>query len=418
MRRAVILAPYWVSEKYVGNKRLNYFLEWLVEAGYEVVLVSSCANNLITKDIVTEEICVKDPFKIYSRDDRKRKKSKLRSIIFFVVKKLVYKILVPDPLILWSYRVVNCELVRSKVQGASLVLSSSPPESVHCAAIRLGRMYKVPVYVDMRDGWLDEPLKKPLKGAGFQRWREGRIEKKILLSSRNIFVTSDGWKKVLAERIPEVGEKIVTLLTPARERQKHNLAERDVGLDTGRNLKLCYAGRFTGSSSSRKASLLFDRLYNGLKSSGAYGEIDIIGDLEACDIREIKDFAERYSKSGWNIRLLNSVLPGSLSGILEDMDGFLMLSTSRYAIPSKFGTYLSVGRPILVFTYGDSEIWDLYNNIRGVYTVDIDAEGTMENINSISEFVEGCKQKLCPCCLPEEFTEEHAKKTFFRQLTG
>ena len=117
----------------------------------------------------------------------------------------------PDPAILWSRAMARHPEVLKYGAGARFVLSSSPPESAHVGTALLARRLRAELVVDMRDGWLDEPLKEVLERSALQRWREGRLEKRVLERADRIFVTSETWKTMLAARLPFTRHKTTVL---------------------------------------------------------------------------------------------------------------------------------------------------------------------------------------------------------------
>ena len=200
MKKVVIVAPFWRQSNHIGNLRVDRFRRWFREAGYDVVIVRAGSTECLKKEAWGTELTIRDPLGYY-RDPSPdgappppRRPSRLRQF-------LVPRLFNPDPGIVWAWFACRHPKVLEYAADADCIISSSPPESAHVAASRLARKLKVPHVVDLRDGWLDEPLKLLLRTSMIRRWLEGRYETSVLKHAAAVFVSSDVWKELLCERV-------------------------------------------------------------------------------------------------------------------------------------------------------------------------------------------------------------------------
>jgi len=111
---------------------------------------------------------------------------------------LVYWLFNPDPTVVWARARPSTPLYCGHGRHR-LILSSSPPESAHVGAWLLSQYRTgVPHIVDMRDGWLDEPLKPLLRSSDAAPLVRGRMELVSCAMPKLSNVTSDVCKSCCA----------------------------------------------------------------------------------------------------------------------------------------------------------------------------------------------------------------------------
>ncbi len=358
MKKVVIVAPFWRQSGHVGNTRVDRFVRWLSAEDFTVVLVRAGSESQQRVVSWGTEITVKDPLGIYRDSDKSespapptRKPNKLR-------RWAARWLLSPDPGVLWARLVSKDRGVLEQAAGASLVLSSSPPESGHVAAAALAGTLSASLIVDMRDGWLDEPLKPLLRTSRLQRWRESRLERSVLRRADKILVTSAVWKSMLERRLPFTSGKTIVLTNayPVDDLSGLELPMED---PADRPITLFHAGRFTGSSLSRTVGHLLAPLQLGVTGQGAKGIVTLLGSLEPRDRTDIEHWQNRYSPAGWKIETREAVPRAEMLKLLGQADGLLLLSASQAAIPSKLFEYIPLGKPIFAATPTASAVWQI-----------------------------------------------------------
>lgn len=412
--KIMIIAPFWGNTSHVGVYRVDRFVRWLSGVGIEIILVRAGAKDCIIKTEWGTEIMVRDPLRLYHGVSgnnlelaSSRKPNKLR-------RKLSYILFNPDPTVVWAKRAArNAEVIKHS-QDVRWMLSSSPPESTHVASYLLARRFNIELIIDMRDGWLDEPLKPLLKKSCVRRWLEGRMEKRILNFAGRIFVTSEVWKELLQNRMPSVAERI-TVLTNA---YPDNLS-LSAKLDSERSsdhLTLLHTGRFTGSRLSQRISHLLSPLFEGIKISPIAGKIVLLGQLTGKDMVEAYAWQERFSSFNWEIEIRKAVTRAKMFRIMDEADGLLMLSASNAAVPSKFFEYIPTGKPILAATLRDSAVWEMSEDIPQVVAVAYENSDKMSMSKRISIFLSLCRQKKIKIKIPEEYSEVYLSNIFLKNI--
>jgi hypothetical protein len=205
--------------------------------------------------------------------------------------------------------------------------------------------------MDMRDGWLVEPLKPLLRSSALHRFRERRLEKWCLSVASIITVTSNNWKTMLADRYPPFSTKMHVLTNAAPDPVDAEHTSQPIP-------ELVYAGRLFSSRPERQTPDL-----NKILARLPNHRFTIIGHLIPEEHQQIKQF-------GWgHIPFIprESMLPR-----LSEASGLVFLSTSHGSIPAKWYDYLATGRPILGICTPESAAWEAMSGINHAFAVDPD----------------------------------------------
>lgn len=342
--RAILFIPFFRMAGHVGNNRVHRFRRWLAEDGYDLVVVCAGVKEAMHTHDWGQEIVVPDRLGLHpeaapgqARAVSPRKPNKLR-------RALAYWLFNPDPAVVWAKAAARHPKVIAAMQGAQFILSSSPPDSAHVGAWMLSQKTGVPHIMDMRDGWLDEPLKPLLHTSALRRWQEGRLESRIAHHAKAIQVTSDVWKTLFDARYPQLTHKVHVLtngypvqMPPVASRPEKGTEDEKV---------LIHAGRFTGSHLSRTPDLLMEPLLKNLALSPGNGVIRCYGDLSSDEVARIQAYQPRLQGMGWRVEFPGAVPRAQMLEALQQADGLLLLSASHAALPSKMFEYLATGLPI------------------------------------------------------------------------
>lgn len=407
-KKAVIFAPFWRQAGHVGNNRVDRFVRWLFEAGYFVVIIRAGGADGERPEPWGEEITIRDPLGFYrdvglnGKQPVARKPNKLR-------RSLSYWFFNPDPTVVWARLAAKHPMVIQASKGASFVLSSSPPESSHFGAWKLSQCLKIPHLVDMRDGWLDEPLKPLLRSSALRRWQEGRMEARILRDATVIQVTSDVWQELLCQRLPELSAKVKVLTNGYPQHVPEKIkAEGPVVKDS---LLLIHAGRFLGSRLTQRPELLLQPLLEAVSKQSCTGVIQLLGNLSSEELVLIDRFKVPFAEHGWTIDCPGSLQRQELLQRLPQADGLLLLSASYAAIPSKLFEYIPTGKPIFVVTEKNSATWRICEELPQATLLDIFVEK-----NSYPATQQPFYLKSQYTILPE-FHESYLRQQFVRLLS-
>jgi hypothetical protein len=303
-------------------------------------------------------------------------------------------------------------LVKNELGNCGIIISSSPPHSSHLAAYNLSKNYNIPYIIDLRDGWMDEPLKPILTKSRIRNWLESSIEKKIISKAYRIFVTSNEWKILLKSRLKETEKKTCLLTNAYPVIQQQEGSEKNE--KKSKNLKLIYAGRFTGSSYLRTINMLLEPIYFALLNSDKSVQIEILGDLKRKDKYHFKSWLMKFEEISSSITVHARVERNEMLRKISDADGLLLLSISHSALPSKLYEYIYTKKPILAVTLKNSAVWNLADRLPQMFLYDCNTK--VKDYTAIINFFEACETGNYKYRIPKEFSEEYLGNIFLEEL--
>jgi|SRR6185437_1692299 len=407
-KKIVLFAPFWRQESHVGNYRVDRFVRWLADEGYSVIIIRAGSSDGDCQQTWGREITVQDPLGLH-RDTSPGSATYVPPRKYKTLRKLRGAVagwlLNPDPDVVWARVAAMRPPVVQATQGAAFILSSSPPESAHLGAWLLSRRTGVPHIVDMRDGWLDEPLKPVLRTSTLRRWREGRMEARILRHAKGILVTSEIWKKLLCDRCPAFAPKAhvltngypqyTTTPNPKPPKKPHE------------ELVLVHAGRFMQSRSTQLPDLLLEPLFHNLARMPSCGVVQLIGPLSIDEILMIEPFKSRFAAIGWRIECPGSLPRFEVLALLPKADGLLLLSASHAALPSKLFEYIPTGKPLFVVTHRNSAVWNICSLLLQATLIDIGTGSVNPGLDNQTLFFAKPEFRI-----PPEYFEHSLAQTF------
>lgn len=364
-QKALFVNPFAFADQHHGARRMRRFAEWLTSDGW---LVSTVTSRAARDPIAIEHQEVADPLGLWplplthtSVHNASLKASRIRG-------RGLGRHLVPDSSIGWALATLASRGVHRLAHNADVIVSTSPPESTHVAASLLARRHGKAHIVDMRDGWLDEPLKAELTRPGVRRLLEGRLERWVLNFAKRILVTSPEWKVALADRYPHLEERIrvVRNTVPPLPRFETSSVER-VGP------RWVYAGRFGESRISQNASQLLPILAAEARAAREPIEFRFVGALHQMETTLLDTFARAIHATRCSVVCTGHLTHADAMDEICAADALLLLCCSVHALPSKLFEYVATGRPILAVCRPNTATWNACGKISSAMCVDPDA---------------------------------------------
>ena len=389
---------------------MERFIRWLNNDGCEVILLRAGGVDKVTNQTWGTEIAVRDPLGLHpeEQDVAAPHTDKEYSPLVTLAASLLFN---PDPGILWARRAARHPLVLEHGQNADFVLSTSPPESAHLCAATLAKKLRTKLMVDMRDGWMDEPLKPSLMTSRLQRFREGRLEKKVLSQADSIFVTSVVWQELLVERLPCCTGKTVVLTNcyPADFTNPSVSSNKTP-------LTILYAGKLSLSRSTQKASLLLAPLLSGINLVEQKGSIEFMGKMAQEDLEEIAVWTPRFAEAGWRIVVSPAVPMQQAREKIAQASGLLLLCEAHAALPAKLFEYLAARKPIMSVGPPCSALERTVVDIPQFFHIDSSAQAESLDNEKVKSFLDECVMGSVDYLLPEAYSEDYVAKEFLTHV--
>jgi len=412
----LILAPFFNSPGHVGNYRINRFIKWFEEFGYKIVVISSGDKG---ETHYGWGVNYREKSTILSLLDwwlRLGKKFYPVKVVYIIAKTLLKIILIPDEEVLWVRKVASSKNVKKLAKSALFIMGSSPLESVHVASLKLHNATNTPYIVDLRDGWLDEPLKygfilkiKPRTSL------EQKLERTVYQKAYKIIANSMGWRRMLLQRYPQHSGKTF-VLTNAYPRELLEFIENAKGktgasAKSGSGITLLYSGRLRSSSNERKVQLLLEpfKLIPGKRFV-----VRIVGEILKTEKEEIKRIK---STVPFEIICEDFMPREKLYELMLEVDGLILLNISQSAIPTKLFEYILVKKPVLAISTPNSSVTAITHGLPQFFHYELggDLRKNQENINA---FLKACETKEYDAAVPDDFYEDKLKAAFFSEISN
>jgi glycosyltransferase involved in cell wall biosynthesis len=243
----------------------------------------------------------------------------------------------PDNEIGWAGQAVRA--IMASGLRPDWVLTTSPPESAHAAGERLKRALGVRWALEMRDSWIEEPLRPELAAPGFRRKVEQGIAARWLAAADARIAVSDA----LAAEMQRLAPRAASLLSvighfadppPAPFRFE------------GEGPHLLHSGSFSLSHAERKVGALL-AAFGTLRSAYPTARLHLAGRLTALERAEI--FMSPHADS----ITLHGELPYTDARALQaGADALILYQQGIDALPGKLAEYLECTAPILTLGEG------------------------------------------------------------------
>ncbi len=411
--KVTLIAPFWGQTGHVGNHRIERIARWLSSANLEVILLRAGSTDRLENFACGTIVTLRDPLNLYpessinySTRSAGRNPSNLR-------RQIAFWLFNPDPSIIWVRRACRHPLVLQTSRGSAFFMASSPPESGHVLAWALAKRFGGACCVDMRDGWVDEPLKQYLLKPGLRRWREMQLEKKVLQAAQHIFVTSSVWKKLLEDRLPFTRGKtaVITNTYPDDTPQKPDGLGIPVPPD---RLRLIYAGQFAKSRPTQVPAMLWEPLLQGIKLFQPTGQVIVFGSIPPDEMAQMENWQYQFRQSGWELCFEPPMPRQSLLEQMVRAHGLLLLSATCAPIPSKIFDYIVTRRSILCVTPRGSAVWEMGSRIQQIFLAD--PEDPLQSQTASRNFLESCYRQERYFDVPDEFADRTVKRSFLNEL--
>ncbi len=242
----------------------------------------------------------------------------------------------PDPDIRWTRRAVDAALAKLPFKP-DWVITTSPPESIHYAGVRLKQAFGCYWYADARDHWLVRPFRKQRN-----HWLRNRIERLIavhMLGKADLVSAVN--EAIACEMHNYVAEKNKVFVLPHFSIEDHSqkqVFEPD-------KLNLVYTGSFSLSDPDCRIEDTLEVFETAAEANQAL-HLHIAGRLSMNEEAQV-----RASSCASQITL-HGVVALQTSFAMQRAAHALILAASAYpqTPPGKAAEYESTGKPIIAIT--------------------------------------------------------------------
>lgn len=335
----LLVAFHYAPEISPGVRRSLIMEEFLVRKGCRVTLLthqnvtSGCHGSTILRVPLPGYLAPAT-----SRDPQTgpRRKSLLRKWVRRWV-------LIPDVFVGWCFRAARRAIRECTATRFDLVITSSPPESVHWIGWQLKRRCRCRWLADFRDGWTFEPH-RPEASLPVRRWVESRLERAVVEGADWVAVNARPVAEYLLRRQPREDGRIHVLPTGFAA---NTFEPKGQDAET---FRLVYTGRFTLSRPTSGPTPFLEGLRQALETDREF----------AAQFRLVlMGYFTESERALWSAPPLSAVVQEFDTSPYEEAmrlaagATMLLLLSPRglqSVIPRKLFDYLAARRPIFALT--------------------------------------------------------------------
>jgi glycosyltransferase involved in cell wall biosynthesis len=392
MKKALIITYHFPPEGGAGVQRVVKFVKYLPEFGYEPFVLTTKQKAKLNDFSLIKEIEGNYVYRIPNLGDR----------IPYDLKNIFSSYLQPDKKILWKYTATKKAVDIVKKDSIDLIMSTSPPHSVHLIAKEIAEKCQLPWVADFRDEWTTDNLtcrKYFVKNEG--------LEKEIITSADYITTVRHSAKKHFQTFNDRV-RVIYNGFDPNDFTNLNGIYTKDTF--TNNKFNILYTGSFTPRSSPIK---LFDKLEEIISDDEGVRRdfnLTVIGDKKS-NMRRLKN----YPKLLEHVNIIGYRQHDYCLKLMGEADVLLLLATNEKGmdvLPGKLFEYFYSQKPIFAVESYESELDVLLKEYGNYYLAREEEENLIKE--TFYQVYNDWKQRKLSDSQNNSFIEEFDRK----YLTG
>lgn len=357
MPKVLIVTYYWPPAGGPGVQRVLNFAKYLPELGWEPIILTVKNGNFpaidesliddIPPGIKVYKTSILEPFELYKKFSGIKKEDKIPVAVLAgenltgkqkVMHWIRSNMFIPDAKIGWfGYGVkTGLEIIRN-VQP-DLIMSSSPPPTVHLIAGKLAKQSGLPWLADFRDPWTGIHYYRKLNRNKYAAKKDENLERSVLTHADVVLSASTAFANLL--KLPEGKTAEVITNGFAGELVKNIEKSKTDKFD------ILYIGGLTTNRFYKQFFESFTKLLESNEQFEKLARIRIAGSINQEILNEISEIIPKE-----NLDYLGYLPHHEAEELMHKsaLNLLLMEKTSNYAghIPGKIFEYLAAGKPIL-----------------------------------------------------------------------
>lgn len=412
-RRLLVLCYFYPPLAGGGVHRVLGFTRYLPEHGWDCTVVCASAEDYWVTDPTleartsggTEVLRVRGGSALSALLRWRRGRPGERSgRLFSGLRRLSDWWLLPDSYIGWARRARRVAAARLARGGIDAILSSSPPDSVHLAALALRRGAAIPWVADFRDPWIGLTFRDP--PTAWHRARQAALERAVLEGCDLALTASRTHAGAIGARSGGRPRRVLHL--PNGFEPGIAVAVRDPGAsgDPGGRFSVIY----TGTMSQMPDTEVFLEALHEVLSRRPEARRRLRATLAGPFESGYRDRAVALGLTG--IVEFTGPRPHDETRRLQREAALLMLWKPRgipTMVPGKLYEYLDAGRPIVALLEGGEEAAELVRRAGGAVIAPGDRAGLADEIERrYAAWREGGPAVVAPPARPA-WLEEHTR---------
>lgn len=361
-KRVLILTYYWPPSGGSGVQRWLKFAKYLPEFGWEPIIytaenpeypvIDTSLEAEVPEGLTVLKQPIFEPYDFYKKFMGQKKSEKIQTG-FITDKKLTFKeklarfirgnFFIPDARILWVRPSVAFLSKWIKENPVDVIISTSPPQSIHLIGLTLKKMTGLPWMADFRDPWtrvfyFDELRLTPVSGR-----KHLRLEKQVLSSADKVLVTS----RDLATDFKSLYNRDYSLLTNGFDKE---VLGHEAPTSPDPEFVISHIGSFMPTMNHLALWTALKEIWEEIPGFRDDFRLRLIGKVD----QSVKAAITSAGLEG-NLELVDYV-PHAEVIKLQQRSQVLLLSLPKapnadLVVPGKLFEYMASGRPVLCLSY-------------------------------------------------------------------
>ncbi len=271
------------------------------------------------------------------------------------------KFLIPANELTWNIFAYRKAAKIISTDNPDLILTTSPPHSVHLLGMKLKKSFNIPWVADMRDEWTTDPYMAEafVKLPENRRRREKQLERQTLNYADGVVAISTLMKRSLVEKIP-LDEGKVKIIPNGFDEE--DFADYDFSPPPkGDKLKILLMGNLSLQKVSRNLIPALEGLIEGGAISRDKIQIDVYTQSNPSHINK------HFKNPKNNIFTFHKYLRHrEMIRVMSGYHAFLLLINpdAKSVISGRIFEYIRGGRPVIGFIPEDGEAAEIIKRTR------------------------------------------------------
>lgn len=343
MSNILLISYYFPPFNSAGSNRAAELYQNIIKDNYNINVLTT--DKYINKKYNDDVLIIKEPINFKKKLNKTvNKKINNRSKLI----KILEKIIIPDFAIFWSIKVIALLALKKINANYDLVITTSPPESVHLIGLYFKVIKKVKWISDFRDGWMFESSRNVGNMGCFNTKINSILEKYVCDKSDAVVSCTEPITKNFKIRYGNL-EKFKTI-TNSFNKNEFNKSVNTVN----HKIILVHAGNLNTSRPGRTLISLIESLQSlKLNNTVLYNKILIkfFGNYTPDEIELLKKTSISNS-----IEINGLVERDKIIDIMCNADGLILITeeNKKSIATAKLFDYLGAQKPIISFSENDA----------------------------------------------------------------
>lgn len=358
MKKALILAYYWPPCGGAAVQRWLKFCKYLPQYGWEPIVYTAKEGEFpqydpstleeVSNDLTILKTTVPEPHKLYKKFTGRKEKealepelvtsSKNKSLLENFAIWVRGNFFIPDARMFWIKPSIKYLKEYLKEHPVDVIISTSPPQTMHLIALELSRYFNIPWLADFRDPWTMVDYFDQLKLSKRSEAKHKKLELEVLKNATKVLTVSPTW----ANDFKNLGANDVQVITNGYDHL--DLPDNKINLDE--KFSIAHIGNISKERVHKSLFKVLQRLCEQTPTFSDHLEIKLIGHVDPA----LQQFIQKYKLSEF-VKTEKAV--SHKKAVEETFKSQVLLlllgaeDKSQGRIPLKVFEYIAARRPIL-----------------------------------------------------------------------